>query len=170
MNLENVKREDWILAGVALLLIIDLVALPWFSVGGGSVGGISIPSFDFTATDTPDGWLGVLAVIATAAVIADLAIERFSPQTQVPNIGGSRAMTRFVLAVAAAVFVALKFLFHIHFSIFGFGFWAGIVLTAGLVFVALQARQTESVMPSAAAPPPPASPTPPAGSAGPPTV
>ena len=45
-----------------------------------------------------------------------------------------------MLACVTALFVALKFLFHIHFSYFGFGFWAAIVLTVALVTVALQAR------------------------------
>ena len=61
MNLDNVRREDWILGGVALLLAIDLLFFPWFS--------ISI--FDFSGTDAPDGWLGVLALLATLAVVAD---------------------------------------------------------------------------------------------------
>ena len=55
MSVENVSREDWIIGGLALLLVIDLLFLPWFSVLGRS---------RLTATDAPDGWLGVLAVLA----------------------------------------------------------------------------------------------------------
>jgi hypothetical protein len=138
VKLENVSRDDWILGGVALLLAIDLLFLPWFDITVG-VGPVSI-SATSTATGSPDGWLGVLAVLALIALIADLAIERLSPMTHVPVVGGSRSATRLALAGAAAVFVALKFLFHIHFSLFGFGFWAAVVLTAALVYFALQAR------------------------------
>jgi hypothetical protein len=134
VNVENVSRDDWILGGVGLLLVIDLLFLPWFSI---SVGPISVTS---TATGAPDGWLGVLAVLAAIAVIADLAIERLSPQTQLPAIAGSRPQTRFVLACVAAGLVVLKFLFHIHFSLFGFGFWVAVVLTVGFIYVAMQAR------------------------------
>jgi hypothetical protein len=145
VNLDNVRRDDWIIGGLALVLIIDLVSFPWFSLGGGSVGGISLPSFDLSGTDAPDGWLGILAVIALIALIADLAIERFSPQTQIPEIGGSRTMTRFVLAAAAAGFMALKFLFHIgHIGDLGWGFWLGALLAIGLVFLAMQARAGSS--------------------------
>lgn len=165
MSIDNIRRDDWILAGLALLLVIALVALPWFSIGGGSIGSFSIPSVDLAATDTPDGWLGILAVVASLALIADLAVDRLSPQTQVPAIGGSREMTRFILAGAAAGFVALKFLFHIHFDVFGFGFYVCAVLAAGLLFFALQAR---NVAPAPAAAPPTPSPAGPAGSAGPP--
>ena len=69
MKLENVSRDDWILAGVALLLLITLVALPWFSI---SVGPFTVTS---TATGSPDGWLGILGVLALAALIADLAVR-----------------------------------------------------------------------------------------------
>lgn len=140
MNLEAVSRDDWILGGVALLLVIDLLFLPWFSV---SFGPITVTS---TATGDPDGWLGILAVLTAIALIADLAIERLSPQSQLPSINGSRTHTRFVLACVTALFVVLKFLFHIHFSLFGFGFWAAVVLTAALVYFALQARSGASVI------------------------
>jgi len=134
MNVENVSTDDWILGGVGLLLVIDLLFLPWFSI---SIGPLTATS---AATGAPDGWLGVLAVLAALAVIADLAIERLSPQTHLPAIANSRTQTRFVLACVAAVFVVLKFLFHIHFSLFGLGFWAAVVLTAAFVYLATRAR------------------------------
>jgi hypothetical protein len=104
VNLENVTRDDWIVGGLALVLAIFLLVLPWFDL---SVGPFSAT---LTATDDPDGWLGILAVIAALAVVADLAIERLSPQTQLPAMGESRTNTRFILAIVAAGFVALKFL------------------------------------------------------------
>jgi hypothetical protein len=138
LNTANVSRDDWILGGVALLLIIDLLFLPWFSVS--VAAGAFSATFSSTATGAPSGLLGILAVLALIALIADLAIERFSPQTALPNVGGSRATTRMVLGLAAVVFLVLKFLFNIHFSDFGFGFWLAVVLSAGLVYVLLQAR------------------------------
>jgi hypothetical protein len=134
VNVENVSREDWILGGIALLLIIDLLFLPWFSVTVGPF------SSTLTATDAPDGWLGILAVLVAIVLIADLAVDRMSPQTQLPAVNNSRTQTRFIEACVVALFVALKFLFHIHFSLFGFGFWAAVVLTIALVYFALQAR------------------------------
>jgi hypothetical protein len=171
LNVDNIRRDDWILGGLALLLVIDLVALPWFSIGGGSVAGVSLPSVDLTGTDAPDGWLGILGVIAALALIADLTIERMSPQTAVPAIGDSREMTRFVLAAAAAAFVALKFVFHISasFNNLGLGFPIAIVLAAGLLFFALQARQPGPVVP-AVPPTTPAGAAEPAGSSGPPVA
>jgi hypothetical protein len=144
VNADNVSRDDWILGAVALLLVLDLLFLPWFSI---AVGPFSV---SFSATDDPDGWLGILAVLVTIAFIADLAVERFSPRTTVPAVNGSRTYTRFVLACVAALFLALKFVFNIHFSDFGFGFWAAVVLTVALVYFALQARNAGGRMPRVA--------------------
>lgn len=167
MNLENVTRDDWIVGGLALVLAIFLLVLPWFDL---SVGPFSAT---LTATDGPDGWLGILAVLAALAVVADLAIERLSPQTRLPAIGDSRTNTRFILAVAAAGFVALKFLFHIHFDLFGWGFYVNVIITVALVYVAYQARAGGAIAWSGlggmsggsrrAAPPPPPPPSEPAG-------
>jgi hypothetical protein len=146
VNLSNVSRDDWILGGVALLLVIDLLFLPWFSVSA-DFGTVSV-TVTSTATGDPDGWLGILAVLVTLALIADLAIERFSPGTALPNIRGSRTETRFVLAGIVAVLLLLKFLFQIsHFSDLGFGFWVALVLTAALVYFALQARNAGAMTP-----------------------
>ena len=155
MTLENVKRADLILGGIALLLVIDLLFLPWFDVG---IGPISVTS---TATGAPDGWLGVIAVLAAISLIADLGTERFSPQTSMPAIGGGRTMTRLALAGIAALFVALKFLFHVHFSLFGLGFWGAVVLSAALVLVAAKTRSGEALVSSRAASSGPAGTVPP---------
>ncbi len=136
MTLDNVKRDDWILGGVAILLVIDLLFLPWFDV---SLGPISVTS---TAMGAPDGWLGVLAVLALLALIADLAVERLSPRTRVPALAGSRTTTRLALGALAALFVGLKFLFNVHFSLFGLGFWGAVVLSAALLVLASRARVT----------------------------
>jgi hypothetical protein len=166
VNLDNVTQDDWIVGGLALLLAIFLLILPWFDISV-SVGAFSA-SASYSASGAPDGWLGILAFIAALAVVADLAIERLSPQTQVPAIGGSRTNTRFILAAIAAGFIVLKFLFHIHFSYFGWGFYVDVVVAAALVYFAAQSRMAAPAgmsTPSRPAPPPP--PVVPTGTAGP---
>lgn len=153
MNLEKMTRDDWILGGLAALLVIGLLAFPWFTA---SLGLVSISS---SGTGAPDGWLGVLALVAAVLLIVDLMLERFSPQTQVPAVSGSRTMTRLALAGLAALFMLIKFLIHIHFTgvvSFGWGFYVDVVIVVALVFYALQARNAG---PAAAAPPPPSTPS-----------
>jgi hypothetical protein len=130
-------RDEWIMAGCALFLFVDLLALPWFEV---SVGGFSV---SWTATQEPDGWVGVIAVLGCVALIAYLLVDRLAPQTQLPVIGGSRATTRLLLAVVPAGLVVLKFFLHVHFSLFGAGFYIGFIVAAALVVFAELARRHE---------------------------
>lgn len=146
ISLESFSREEQILGGVALLLAVDLLFLPWFEVG---VAGFSVST---SATQTPDGWLGVLALLAALMMIADLAIERLSPHIHLPSLSRGHAATRFALASAAGACVGLKFLFHIHFSLFGAGFWLAAVLSIALVLLASRLRHAPK--PLGAAPPP----------------
>jgi len=140
MDLSKLSRDDRIFVGVGLLLVIDLLFLPWFDYSKGF--GPFTASVALTATGYPDGWLGVLGLLAGLAVIGDIAFDRLG-SGELPTIGGSRASTRLVLAYAVAAFLGLKFIIHAHFSLFGFGFWAGAVLTIALVVVAIRAREAE---------------------------
>jgi hypothetical protein len=133
MDLSKFTREELILAGVAILLAFDLLFLPWFEVSIG-LGSLEL-SASSTGTGAPDGWLGVLGVLACLALVGDLVLERAS-NANLPAIGGTRAATRLALAIFAAVCVALKFLLNVHFDLFGFGFWAALVLSVALVVLA----------------------------------
>jgi hypothetical protein len=147
MDMSKFSREELILAGVALLLAIDLLFLPWFDVTVG-IGSFKA-SFTSSATGEPDGWLGVLALLSLVALVADLAVERLG-NVDLPAINGNRADTRLALAAVAAAFVVLKFLFHIHFSLFGIGFWGAVVLTAALAATAVRARDAARLTPTLA--------------------
>ena len=95
-----------------------------------------------TATGDPDGWLGVLAVLAAILLIVDLAVERFSPQTQRCRRSAAAGPRRASSWPAwPPCFVVLKFLFHIHFDLFGFGFWVAVILTVALVYFAAAGAQ-----------------------------
>jgi hypothetical protein len=137
VNVDNVSRDDWIVGVVASLLVIDLLFLPW----------LSFPSLNVSGTSSPDSWLGILAMLAALAVLVDLALERFSPQTHVPSIGGSRESTRFILALAAAACLGLKFLFNIGFGTLGIGFYAAVILVIVLVYATMQARNASPMVP-----------------------
>jgi hypothetical protein len=136
VKLDKLSRTDLQITAASVLLVIGLIAFPWFHRSIALIGSISL-----TGTDAPDGFFGVLALLFAVATVADLMIERFSPQTGIPALGGSREMTRFILACAAAACVALKFITNIHFSFFGWGFYVDVVITAALVYSALEARR-----------------------------
>lgn len=158
LHLERLTREDWLLAGVAVFLIFDLLVLPWFSFGATiSVGSATVSiGGSLTGVDAPDAWLGVLALLSCAFLVADLAFERLSPETQLPSIAPDRETTRFVLACVAAGLIALKFFFHIgRFGELALGFWLAVLLVAALVAMTRRVRQgTSTAAPPASEPAP----------------
>jgi hypothetical protein len=140
-SIETVSRDEKILAGLGVLLVLDLLLLPWYVITV-TAGGVSVSISD-TATGSPDGWLGVLALLVVVALLVDVVIERLSPHMQVPAIGRSRATTRYALAVVAVALLALKLLIHLG-SAGGLGFWGAFVLGGGLVWVTYRLRELEA--------------------------
>jgi hypothetical protein len=149
LHLERLSGEDWVLATVGSLLVLDLLVLPWFSFGATiSVGSTAVSiGGSLTAVDAPDAWLGVLALLACAFLVADLGFERLSPERRVPSIAADRKTTRYVLACVAAGLIALKFLFHIgRFGELALGFWLAVLLVAALVAMTRRIRLGETVV------------------------
>jgi hypothetical protein len=143
LKLERLSREDWIICGLAALLVLDLLVLPWFSFGATiSVGSATVSiGGSATAVDAPDAWLGVLALMASAFLFADLATERLSPQTRLPTVASDRITGRFWLACTTAGLLAAKFVLHLgRFGELGLGFWTAVLLVAALVAVTRRAR------------------------------
>jgi hypothetical protein len=153
LHLERVSREDWVLVTVGVVLILDLLVLPWFSFGATiSVGSASVSiGGSLTAVDAPDAWLGVLALLSCAFLVADVGFERLSPQTRLPSIASDRETTRYVLACVAAGLITLKFLFHIgRFGELALGFWLAVLLVGGLVVLTRRSREVMHGVPARA--------------------
>ncbi len=141
LSTETVSRDEGILAGLGVLLVLDLLFLPWYGIT--VTAGATSVSISNTATGPPSGWLGVLALLLVLALLVDIAIERLSPDTQVPAIGRGRANTRYALAVAAVALLGLKLLLHFG-SAGELGFWGAVVLGGALVWVSHRLHALEA--------------------------
>ncbi|HSC01764.1 MAG TPA: hypothetical protein VLC49_00550 [Solirubrobacteraceae bacterium] len=158
LHLERFSREDWILAIVSVVLILDLLVLPWFSFGATiSVGSATVSiGGSLTGVDAPDAWLGVLALLSCAFLVADLGFERLSPQTRVPSIASDRDTTRYVLACVAAGLIAFKFILHLgRFGELALGFWLAVLLVGALVAMTRRTREARRVVQAPAPDPAP---------------
>jgi len=120
VDFSKLSREDLMVAGGGIVLVIGLLAFPWFSV---SVGPFSYTS---AATSSTGGIWAVLAMIVLIAVIVDLLLARFSPQTVIPTTALGRDMTR-VAAVGLVVLLMLIKLIS-HTGNYGWGFFVDIIL------------------------------------------
>jgi hypothetical protein len=117
VDFSKLSREDWMVGGGGIALILSLFLFAWYSDDG----------FSSVATSSPYAIWGVLALIVTIAVVIDLALARFSPATVIPTTRLGRDMTRTAAAGLIALLLAIKFLAHV--GDFGFGFVLDVVLT-----------------------------------------
>ena len=135
MDWSKLTKLDYWAAGLALALAVDLLALPWVDV---SVGPYSYSS---AGTGSPDGFLGVLALLVALAVAADVVLARLAPSVRVAALEAfGRGRARLLAATGAAALVVLKLLLHPHPSYLGAGCWTALVLATGLVVTTARLR------------------------------
>jgi hypothetical protein len=138
VDFSKLSREDLMVLAGGVVLFISLLAFPWYSIGLGPLG-----SYDRTALQSPYAIWGILAMIVTIAIVADLALERFSPATQLPTTQLGRPMTRVGLCGLLLLLLFIKFIAHV--GDFGWGFFIDVILaiivSVGAWFIA-QGRTT----------------------------
>jgi len=127
LDFSKLSREDLMVLAGGILLFIGLIAFPWYSISAGPFG-----SYDRAALESPYAIWGILAMIVTIVVVSDLALERFSPATQIPTTQLGRGMTRVAACGLLLVLLFIKFVAHV--GDFGWGFFIDVVL-AIVVFV-----------------------------------
>jgi hypothetical protein len=134
VNSIKLSRGVQITGGAGILLLIGLLTFPWYSVS----------AFGFTVTGTAmqynGSWAAILGLIILIALLATIAIRRFS-STALPDLPIPWSSAELFAAIAVAVFVVIKFLSHI--GNFGWGFYVDVLLTIALVYGAVQlSRET----------------------------
>ena len=126
MDLDKLTLSDKIIAGTGIVLIIDLLFLPWHSVD------IGFASFTRSGVESPNSFWGVLALLLTIAVVAVTLLRVFKPDTKLPDLPVS--WDRAIFFGAAAVLVLLLLKLFLEMDSLGFGAWLGILLAAGLTY------------------------------------
>lgn len=137
MDFSKLSREDWMVGGGTLLLIIFLFTLPFYSFSIGILG-----SIDRVATDSPASIWGILALIVAIVVLVDWALAVFSPDTQIPTTALGRELTR--AAAGALVFVLLLIKLLVHTGYLGWGCFVDLIVAALVTYGAWAISQGKS--------------------------
>ena len=116
MDFAKLRREDWMVLGGGVVLIIGLFAFAWYDVAG----------YTAAATSSPYAIWGILALIVTIAIVADYALALFSPQTEIPTTKYGRDLTRVGACALLILLLFIKFIAHV--GDFGWGFVIDIIL------------------------------------------
>jgi hypothetical protein len=143
MDFAKLRREDWMVLGGGVVLIIGLFAFAWYDVDG----------FTAAATSSPYSIWGILALIVTIAIVADYALALFSPQTLIPSTKYGRDLTRLGACALLILFLFIKFISHV--GSFGWGFFVDIILAAVVTFGSWAVLQRAATPNSAASTPGP---------------
>lgn len=131
MDLSRLGRDNRLVGVGGVLLIVDLLFLPWLHSSVALLG--AQISLSARATAAPGALWGVLALLLTIAVVVDLALAEFRPGTQVPTTQLGRAMTRCALAALVVFFLLMKYFAETSFLGIGayLGFLLGILVVVG---------------------------------------
>jgi hypothetical protein len=125
MDLDKLTLSDKVLAGTGILLLIDLLFLPWHSI---DIGPLSVSR---TGLQSPGSVWGVLALLLTIAVVAAIAVTRFTT-TELPTMPVPLNRAVFLGAVVTFALLLLKLVSETDFL--GFGAWLGVLLGAGFAY------------------------------------
>lgn len=125
MDLSKLTLADKIIGATGIILVIDLLVLPWHSWDFGPV------SFTRTGLQSPGSFWGILAFLLAIAVVAVVAVTRFTT-TKLPDLPVALNQAIFFGAIAVLVLLLLKLVTKTE--NLGFGSYLGVLLAAGLTY------------------------------------
>ena len=142
MDFSKLSREDWMVGGGGILLIIFLFALPFYSV---SAFGVTATA---AATSSPASIWGIIALILAIVVVVDWALSVFSPETQIPTTNLGRGLTRAAVAGIIVLLLLLKLVLHTGWL--GWGCFVDIIVAAIVTYGAWALAQGKATPTTAA--------------------
>ena len=144
MDLSKLTTGEKIVLAAGVVLLIDLLFLPWHHID------LGLFSRSRTAVQSPNAFWGVLALLVTAAMVTVVVVSRFTT-AKLPDLPVPWGNVMFFAGATGAGLLLLKLVVETDFL--GFGAWLGILLGAAVAYGGFVMRNEAQ-----AAAPPPASP------------
>lgn len=131
MDLSKLSKGDKIVLVAGLVLIIDLLFLPWHNVKVGSgVLGITV-KVTRTGVESPNAFWGILALLVAAVMVLQIVLAKFT-STTLPTIPMPWGRVHLFAGVAALALLVIKLFAET--SYLGFGAFLGLACGAGLAY------------------------------------
>lgn len=131
MDLNKLSKGERIVLIAGVLLIIDLLFLPWHRIKIGSVLGVDVPSVERTGVQSPNGGYGVLALIVVIVMVAQIIAAKFT-NAKLPNPPVPWERVHLIAGAVVAGLLILKLLVETDFL--GIGAWLGVLLGAAVAY------------------------------------
>ena len=136
MDLGKLSRGERIIVIAGVLLVIDLLFLPWHSINVPYIG-----SVDRNAISSPNALLGFLAALAAAAMVAQVIVSKFTSAT-LPELPVPWPRAHMIGGLVVVGLLLLKLVLQTSFL--GFGAYLGVLIAAGLAFGGYTVNQESS--------------------------
>jgi len=114
LDLSKLSTADKVI-GISAIVYLIAMFLPWYGISGSDAGSASNSGWSYFLG-------GVIPLILILLVVARIAIVKFSPSTELPEIPIPWSQATLIAAVAAAVIVILRLLIKSSVDILGFNF------------------------------------------------
>lgn len=125
VDLSKLTMGEKIVGGAGILLLIDLLFLPWHKID------LGIISVSRSAIESPNGFWGALALLVTIAMVAVVVLTRFT-STKLPDLPIPLGRAMFFAGIAVVALLVIKLIVETDFL--GFGAWLGLLLGAAVAY------------------------------------
>jgi hypothetical protein len=131
VDLSKLTKGEKIVLATGVLLVLDLLFLPWHRVELGPVLGVNLPSIDIKAVEAPNGGYAVIAVILSLVMAAQIVAAKFTT-AKLPTPPVPWPQVHLYAGFAVAGLVVLKLL--VETTALGPGAWLGVLLAGGVAY------------------------------------
>jgi hypothetical protein len=131
MDFNKLTKGERIVLIAGVLLIIDLLFLPWHRIKIGSVLGVSVPAVSRTGVQSPNGGYGVLALIVVLVMIGQIVAAKFTT-AKLPNPPVPWERVHLIAGAVVAALLVLKLVVETDFL--GIGAWLGVILGGAVAY------------------------------------
>lgn len=131
MDFNKLSKGERIVLIAGVLLIIDLLFLPWHRIDVPSVLGVDVGDVSRTGVQSPNGGYGVLALLVTLIMVGQIIAARFTT-AKLPNPPVPWERVHLIAGAVVAGLLLLKLLVEMDFL--GIGAWLGVLLGAAIAY------------------------------------
>ncbi|MEO6120567.1 MAG: hypothetical protein ABIW46_06415 [Acidimicrobiales bacterium] len=142
MDFTKLSMGDKIVGGAGVLLVLDLLVFPWHNID------LGIIEVSRTGIQSPNGFLGVLALLVAIAMVAVVVVTRFTA-AKLPDLPVPLGQAMFFAGIAVVALLVIKLITETNFL--GFGAWLGLLLGGAVAYGGFVYRKEAGAAP---APPP----------------
>lgn len=132
MDLSKLTMGEKVVGAAGVLLLIDLLFLPWHKLD------LGIVSVSRSGIESPNAFWGILAVLVTLAMVAVVVVTRFTT-AKLPDLPIPLGQTMFFAGIAVLALLLLKLVLET--DLLGFGAWLGILLAGAMAYGGFLIRQ-----------------------------